>query len=309
MRGSKLWVLLSVALLLMAGCGTEEDDLELSITAPSGDQSIGVGESLTFSAKTKGGSSPVDYAWNFDLNGVGSASPATGSSSAPGSVTFSSPGEYLVYVEASSGDGQSDAAVLVVTASYTTQVSGFTATSGNESVALSWTHASHPDYTNVLIRRDTSSYPAETTDGVSVYFGTATSHTDSGLTNGTQYFYTAFSYDASNNFGAGVNATTTPADVTAPANVTSFAAAQGASGVINLSWSNPSDSDLVKVLIQRATTGYPFYPTDGTTVYDGTGTSTADGGLTPGTTYYYTAFPYDEVPNYASGAYAEAEAP
>jgi hypothetical protein len=304
------WVVLSFAVgALLAGCGTEADNLELTITAPSGNQSIGVGESIAFSAKTEGGTSPVDYAWSFDLNGVGGASPGTGSSSAPGSVTFSSPGTYDVYVEASSADGQSDAATLTVTASYTTTPANFTATAGNESIALSWSHASHPDYTNVLIRRDTSTYPAASTDGDPIYSGPATSHTDSGLTNGTQYFYTAFSYDASFNVGAGINATATPADTTAPANVTSFAAAQGASGVINLSWTNPTDTDFVKVLIRRATTGYPFYPTDGTTVYDDTGTSTSDTGLTPGTTYYYTAFPYDEVPNYSSGAYAEAVAP
>ena len=302
-------VALALASALAAGCGSDDDDLELTITAPAGDRSIGVGDTVAFSAKTKGGTSPVDYAWIFDLNGVGGASPSTASSSAPGSVTFSAPGAYVVYVEASSADGQTDEGTLTVIASYTTAPGSFTATVGNESVDLSWSHASHPDYTNVLIRRDTSAYPTATTDGVSVYFGTATSHTDAGLTNGTQYFYTAFSYDASANFGAGVNATATPADTTAPANVTGLAATPGASGVINLSWSNPSDADLDKVLIRRATTGYPFHPTDGATVYDGTGTSTPDTGLTPGTTYYYTAFPYDEVPNYASGAYAEAVAP
>ena len=94
-------------------------------------------------------------------------------------------------------------------------------------------------------------------------------------------------------------------DTTAPGNVTSFTATAGA-GQNSLSWANPGDSDFAGVKIMFKTSGYPTGPTDGTQIYSGTGTSTVHGGLTNGTTYYYKAFAYDAIPNYASGAQASA---
>ena len=95
----------------------------------------------------------------------------------------------------------------------------------------------------------------------------------------------------------------TVSDTTPPADVANFTASPG-NGQISLSWTNPSDSDLVGIKILRKTDGYPTSPTDGTVIYDGTGTNYTDTGLTNGMTYYYMAFAYDEVPNYSSGARA-----
>ncbi len=94
---------------------------------------------------------------------------------------------------------------------------------------------------------------------------------------------------------------TSEPDVIAPGNVTNFTATPG-NGQVSLSWSNPSDSDFAGVKIQRKTGGYPTSHTDGTTVYNSTGEIYTDTGLTNGTTYYYKAFTYDEVPNYSSGS-------
>ncbi len=94
-------------------------------------------------------------------------------------------------------------------------------------------------------------------------------------------------------------------DTTAPGNVTSFTATPG-NGQVSLSWSNPSDSDFEGVKILRKTGSYPTSHTDGTTVYNNDGTSYTDTGRTNGTTYYYKAFTYDEVPNYSSGSSASA---
>jgi hypothetical protein len=93
-------------------------------------------------------------------------------------------------------------------------------------------------------------------------------------------------------------------DGTPPANVSSFTASV-ADGSVSLSWVNPT-SDFAGVSILRKTGSYPTSPTDGTLVYDNTGTSYQDTNLTNGTTYYYTAFSRDIVVNYSSGAQVSA---
>ncbi|MCH4239475.1 MAG: fibronectin type III domain-containing protein [Oscillospiraceae bacterium] len=75
------------------------------------------------------------------------------------------------------------------------QVSGFYAARGNAQVALTWSNPS-ADYAGTLIVRKTGNYPQRPSDGAKIYRGTATSCTDTGLTNDTQYYYRAFSYNS-----------------------------------------------------------------------------------------------------------------
>jgi hypothetical protein len=89
-------------------------------------------------------------------------------------------------------------------------------------------------------------------------------------------------------------------DKTAPGKVTALTVTPGDSH-LTLSWANPSDSDFAGVKIVRNTSGYPANPSDGTEIYNGTGINIVDSGLTNGTSYYYTAFTYDQVPNYSAG--------
>ena len=94
-------------------------------------------------------------------------------------------------------------------------------------------------------------------------------------------------------------------DTTAPANVTSFLAT-GADQRIVLSWKKPISADLAGIMIRRSTSTYPASPGDGELVYNGSESCKIDNGLSNGTTYYYTAFSYDVVPNYSSGAQTSA---
>lgn len=56
---------------------------------------------------------------------------------------------------------------------------------------------------------------------------------------------------------------------------------------------NPTGTlDYEGTKIMRKTGSYPSGPTDGVQIYDGTGTSTMDAGLSNGVTYYYKAFAY-----------------
>ncbi|NIA16398.1 MAG: hypothetical protein GWP08_20245 [Nitrospiraceae bacterium] len=96
-----------------------------------------------------------------------------------------------------------------------------------------------------------------------------------------------------------------PEDTTPPANATSLQALTG-DGEIRLTWTNPGDGDFAAVRIQRLTSGYAAYVGDGTTVYEGSLEEYPDAGLTNGTTYYYTVFSYDGVPNYSSGVQVAA---
>ncbi|MDO8588077.1 MAG: fibronectin type III domain-containing protein [Armatimonadota bacterium] len=86
-------------------------------------------------------------------------------------------------------------------------------------------------------------------------------------------------------------------------------AATPSAGQIALSWTNPGDADFAGTMVRFKTTGYPTGPTDGTQIYTGTGTSYTHTNLSPSTTYYYSAFAYDEVPNYATKADVSATTP
>lgn len=74
-----------------------------------------------------------------------------------------------------------------------------------------------------------------------------------------------------------------------------------------LSWQNPSDYDFVGTMIRYRTDTYPSGPADGTLLTLRTNTPGSTDtinhtGLTPGITYYYAAFAYDNQPNYATAA-------
>jgi len=186
-------------------------------------------------------------------------------------------------------------------------VTSSTAVAGDAQISLSWINPDNSDFVGVLIRRKTSGYPTDQTDGILVYNAIGTSYIDTNIINGVTYYYKVFSYDGVPNYASGLSASATPVsnDTTPPGNVINFNATASDTR-ITLSWINPDDSDLQGIKILRKTSSYPTSPTDGTVVFDSTATSYTDAGLTNGTAYYYTAFSYDEVPNYASGSIASA---
>lgn len=97
---------------------------------------------------------------------------------------------------------------------------------------------------------------------------------------------------------------TTPPEPVAGSSLSTSADISG--NAITLNWTNPTDTDFAGVVIVRSLTANPTSITDGTTIYTGIGNSYNDTGLINGTTYYYTIFSFDGIPNYSAGAYTNA---
>lgn len=92
-------------------------------------------------------------------------------------------------------------------------------------------------------------------------------------------------------------------DTTPPGKISNLnSSANAGQKSITISWANPKDDDLVKVLLVRNEKREPTSVNDGTLVYEGTGTSFIDKNIVLNTKYYYKIFAADEVPNYSEGA-------
>jgi fibronectin type 3 domain-containing protein len=152
---------------------------------------------------------------------------------------------------------------------------GLAASAGNAQVSLTWTGSTGA--TSYNVKRGTSSGGPYTQIGTP----TALNYMDSGLTNGTTYYYVVV---AVNSAGASANSSqvsaTPTAGPTAPAVPTGLTATAG-NAQVNLSWTGSTGATSYSV--KRGTTNGGPYTQIGTP----SGTSYTDSGLTNGTTYYY----------------------
>lgn len=89
-------------------------------------------------------------------------------------------------------------------------VADLTATAGDSQVLLAWSNPADTDLAGVKVLRNTGQYPADPDDGVVVHNGPGQQATDTGLSNGTPYYYAVFAYDNVPNFSSGVKATAVP---------------------------------------------------------------------------------------------------
>ncbi len=86
---------------------------------------------------------------------------------------------------------------------------------GDGTNTISWTNPSTATYSGTMVRVSTSAYPATPSDGtlvadVSGSSGATSSTTNSGLTNGTLYYYTLFPHDSSNVYGTPLSMSQVP---------------------------------------------------------------------------------------------------
>ncbi len=152
---------------------------------------------------------------------------------------------------------------------------GLQASGGNAQVALTW--SASPGATSYNVKRSTTSGGPYTT----VASPTTSTYTDTGVTNGTAYFYVVTAVNSAGESGPSSQVTATPTTpVTIPAIPTALQAAAG-NAQISLSWS--ASTGATSYNVKRSTTnGGPY-----TTISSPTGTSYTDTGLTNGTAYYY----------------------
>ena len=183
-------------------------------------------------------------------------------------------------------------------------VTNLAATIADRQITLNWTNPIDADFTGTMIRYRTTSFPTSPTSGTllcdrAAAPGSDDAYTHTNLVNGRTYYYAAWAYDGVRNYSTRVTVSAVPADVTAPGPAQSFMVTGGDARNV-LSWTNPTDPDFAGVRVVLKTTGFPTGPTDGAVVYSGTGTSYNHTGLANGTSYYYSAYAFDGIPNYST---------
>src|SRR5438046_2814009 len=131
-------------------------------------------------------------------------------------------------------------------------------------------------------------------NGSQVAMPTATSYSDSGLSDATTYSFTVAARDAAGNVSArSAVVSVTTADAPPPSTPAGVVATAAGATTINLSWIASTDNVGV--------TGY-IVKRNGTLVATPTSTSYADTGLSSATTYSYTVAARDAAGNVSSGS-------
>ncbi|MFI5226475.1 MAG: fibronectin type III domain-containing protein, partial [Candidatus Limnocylindrales bacterium] len=160
---------------------------------------------------------------------------------------------------------------------------GLTATAGNAQVALAWTAPASNGgsaITGYKVYRSTTTG----TETLLTTLGVVTSYTNTGLTNGTTYFYKVTAVNAVGESARSGEASAKPVTVpSAPRNVT---ATRSATKGVNLAWTAPSSTG------GSAITAYRIYRSTSTgtetfLVATGNVTSYVDTATTAGVRYYY----------------------
>ena len=171
---------------------------------------------------------------------------------------------------------------------------GLAATAGNAQASLSW--AATSGASSYHVKRSATS-GSET----QISAPTSNSYTDTGLTNGTKYFYVVSAVNSGGESANSSEVSATPsAPLTAPATPTGLHAT-GGNAQVSLSWS--ASTSAASYNVKRSTAnGGPY----NTAVASPTVTNYTDTTVTNGTTYYYVVSAVNSAGQSANSAQASA---
>ena len=158
--------------------------------------------------------------------------------------------------------------------------SGFTATLSGCNVALAWTKGTEADKTTVV--RKVDAYPANQTDGTVVYNNTASTYSDT-TGSGSHQYYRAWSWvgDKHSDENASTNVTVPPCPPTGvDTNVLT-------NNTFDLLWTKGTGT--VNTVVRKKLGSYPSSVTDGTEIYNDTGTQV---NVQDMVMYYYSLWSY-----------------
>ena len=170
-------------------------------------------------------------------------------------------------------------------------------TNADESVVIMWTDPEDVDtsvWNGTVVVRKEGSVPTDKSDGTIVVDSRtrnqyATSgYTDTGLTNGTEYFYGIFPYTTNETYTNTYTTSITPSAIypSAPTNVS----VEAGDSQISISFTTPSDATGTRIVWG---TSAPTDENDGDTINNVHGSFTITG-LTNGTTYYVRVYSYND---------------
>ncbi len=162
-------------------------------------------------------------------------------------------------------------------------------TVGINKVNLSWTKGTHTTHTKIM--QKTGGYPVNISDGSFVYNGTGVSCFNSSLSQGVRYYFRAWSWNSTSKLWSSTNGSVSNTTWNTPLAPTGLTATTIGSNRIDLTWAKGNYATYTR--IQQKTTGYPLSISDGTNVYNNTGSTTSNTGLSVNTTYYYRAWSWN----------------
>ena len=153
---------------------------------------------------------------------------------------------------------------------------GLTASAGNAQATLNWSASSGA--TSYNVKRSTTSGGPYTTVATGI---TTTSFTNTGLTNGTTYFYVVSAVNSFGESGNSNQASATPQAAQTPPPVPTGLSASAGNGQVTLNWN--ASSGATSYNVKRSTTsGGPY-----TTIANVATPSFTNTGLTNGMTYFF----------------------
>jgi len=171
---------------------------------------------------------------------------------------------------------------------------GLMATAGNAQVSLSWTASNGA--TLYYVRRSATSGGPYT----QISAPSATSYTDTGLTNWTTYFYVVSAYNSAGQSANSSEVSATPTAPSTPPAVPANLQATAGNAQVSLSWT--ASSGATSYHLKRSTTSGSGY----TQIAAPTATSYTDTGLTNGIAYFYVVSALNTAGESANSAQATA---